>query len=322
MSRDAGFSGTDTILDNGVTISFRARIATAATGPLDMLWPEDGPAASPWPTDGLGYPVSNNARGMIVISQGLEGSAITPPGRLAFSLLDDNTVAATQGGSQPIVLTKRGLVMNSRFNSANPMGTPDTNEATLATGNVAEIPNADLDEWHEFWITVQALPAPVDGNTHEVNVYKDGSLDPETFQIFLANEIDNDGSYLGMGLSSGSRAGGVDLDFIAYKEGIHPPEPPGGVDGDFNNDGKVDAADYVVWRKNNGGGTALPNDGGLGTPIGAAHYNLWRGNFGDMSPGSGSVVGAIPEPSSAILLSMATIVFGVLRRCGTRRVRP
>jgi hypothetical protein len=162
----------------------------------------------------------------------------------------------------------------------------------------------------------------VDGNTHEVNVYKDGSLDPETFQIFLANEIDNDGSYLGMGLSSGSRAGGVDLDFIAYKEGIHPPEPPGGVDGDFNNDGKVDAADYVVWRKNNGGGTALPNDGGLGTPIGAAHYNLWRGNFGDMSPGSGSVVGAIPEPSSAILLSMATIVFGVLRRCGTRRVRP
>src|SRR5207244_936788 len=24
----------------------------------------------------------------------------------------------------------------------------------------------------------------------------------------------------------------------------------------------------------------LPNDNGLGTPIGTAHYNLWRSNFG------------------------------------------
>src|SRR5207253_11491905 len=35
--------------------------------------------------------------------------------------------------------------------------------------------------------------------------------------------------------------------------------------GDFNGDGRVDAADYVVWRKANGP---------------AANYDLWRTNFG------------------------------------------
>ena len=57
---------------------------------------------------------------------------------------------------------------------------------------------------------------------------------------------------------------------------------PPGLAGDFNEDNKVDAADYVVWRKNDGTNNALPNDNGLGTPIGVAHFNLWRANFGEM----------------------------------------
>ena len=49
--------------------------------------------------------------------------------------------------------------------------------------------------------------------------------------------------------------------------------------GDYNRNGKVDAADYVKWRKNPG------NFGG--TPGG---YNTWRANFGK-PPGSGSSLG-------------------------------
>src|SRR6185369_6538806 len=36
-----------------------------------------------------------------------------------------------------------------------------------------------------------------------------------------------------------------------------------GLNGDFNSDGKVDAADYVMWRNNDGTSNALPNDNGL-----------------------------------------------------------
>ena len=84
---------------------------------------------------------------------------------------------------------------------------------------------------------------------------------------------------------------------------------PAGLPGDFNSDGKVDAGDYVTWRKNNGTNNALANDNGLGTPVGVAHYNLWRANFGN-PPGAGSSLGggsAVPEPAA---LSLAMFALG------------
>jgi len=89
-----------------------------------------------------------------------------------------------------------------------------------------------------------------------------------------------------------------------------------GVPGDFNSDGKVDAADYVLWRKNNGTNNALANDNGLGTPVGQSHYNLWRANFGQ-PPGSGNLLesASVPEPS-VCCLAMSGLAAGlmVLRR--------
>lgn len=67
--------------------------------------------------------------------------------------------------------------------------------------------------------------------------------------------------------------------------------------GDFNDDGAVDAADYTVWRDALNGTDALPNDDGLGTPIGSAHYNLWSNNFGSVA----SSAAAVPEPSTVAL---------------------
>jgi hypothetical protein len=78
-------------------------------------------------------------------------------------------------------------------------------------------------------------------------------------------------------------------------------EAPGGVNGDFNDDGKVDAADYVVWRKVQGTSTTLPNDNSIGGVVGTPHYNLWRNNFGEMAGSGGQA--AVPEPTMVILFS-------------------
>jgi probable HAF family extracellular repeat protein len=60
--------------------------------------------------------------------------------------------------------------------------------------------------------------------------------------------------------------------------------------GDFNNDGAVDAADYIVWRKTDGTQPA---------------YNAWRANFG-RSNAIGSLAGTrVPEPSAAMLVLLA-----------------
>ena len=65
--------------------------------------------------------------------------------------------------------------------------------------------------------------------------------------------------------------------------------------GDYNNDGVVDTADYVVWRK------------GLGTNYAQTDYDVWRAHFGQTA-GSGTsatVNAAVPEPTALLLLTLA-----------------
>jgi hypothetical protein len=79
-----------------------------------------------------------------------------------------------------------------------------------------------------------------------------------------------------------------------------------GVPGDYNDDGKVDAADYVVWRKNVGTMNTLPNDPDGGT-IGPNQYITWRDNFGAMNGAGSAGRAAVPEPASMMLVVVAAI---------------
>jgi hypothetical protein len=66
--------------------------------------------------------------------------------------------------------------------------------------------------------------------------------------------------------------------------------------GDFNQDGIVNAADYVVWR----------NDG-----LGPLNLQQWRSHFGINYSGAGAgagLAGAVPEPT-AFALSMLGVAF-------------
>lgn len=76
--------------------------------------------------------------------------------------------------------------------------------------------------------------------------------------------------------------------------------------GDYNDDGVVDAADYTVWRDNEGAAAgALPNDldGGV---IGQAQYDTWVANFGASLPAIGA--SAIPEPTAAVLMLASCVL--------------
>jgi hypothetical protein len=82
------------------------------------------------------------------------------------------------------------------------------------------------------------------------------------------------------------------------------------VRGDYNNDSKVDGADYVVWRHNLGGTQLMNETKSLGM-VDQADYDEWRENFG-FGTGSGSgALGrtSVPEPAAGVLLALAAGVF-------------
>jgi hypothetical protein len=87
--------------------------------------------------------------------------------------------------------------------------------------------------------------------------------------------------------------------------------PPADLPGDYNDDDTVDAADYVVWRKNETANNPLSNDNELTTQ--AERFDLWRENFGESIGGSGASGTAVPEPAAACLLVLAVYALGSTR---------
>ena len=83
------------------------------------------------------------------------------------------------------------------------------------------------------------------------------------------------------------------------------------VPGDYNGNGVVDGADYVLWRK----GGPLQNEVNSPGSVDASDYDAWRARFGNTAgSGSGSLgAGAVPEPSTSLLALLAiatTVVIG------------
>lgn len=86
------------------------------------------------------------------------------------------------------------------------------------------------------------------------------------------------------------------------------------VQGDFNADGVVDAADYTVWRDNLGGDASALNGNGTGAAtVVQADYDLWKANFGGAAIG-GALAANVPEGVSSVLLLVGVLSVAAFRR--------
>lgn len=76
--------------------------------------------------------------------------------------------------------------------------------------------------------------------------------------------------------------------------------PSSDLDGDFNSDGVVDGADFLLWQR--------------GAEPSPADLALWRSNFGETASSSGVVTASVPEPASLGMACLGVCFSASLRR--------
>jgi hypothetical protein len=134
----------------------------------------------------------------------------------------------------------------------------------------------------------------------------------QSYSFFVktdATDFDENGTG---SLAFSSNLGGGTFDFDTFQ----PVMKPSALQGDFNRNDVVDAADYVVWRN------------GLGMTYTQNDYDVWRSHFGQTAgsgaagypPGASAqpLSAAVPEPSLLALLLTGLVAmmlnFALLRR--------
>lgn len=110
-------------------------------------------------------------------------------------------------------------------------------------------------------------------------------------------------------------SGGLHLDLVYGQSAV--TLLVGGIDGDYNLDGKVDAADFAIFRKSQGlTGLTLAADGNHNGLIDSGDYDVWRAHFGQ-SAALGSAIGisaTVPEPSAMVLVAVAITLLRFRKR--------
>jgi T5SS/PEP-CTERM-associated repeat protein len=104
--------------------------------------------------------------------------------------------------------------------------------------------------------------------------------------------------------------GGLDWDVQYHPDSVVLAVIVPGLVGDYNQNGTVDAADYVLWRNTLGTMSDLRADGNGNGQIDPGDYDVWRANFG-RAGGSGATsahFGAVPEPCSSVLFFSAAVI--------------
>lgn len=305
---NGGWENMSVLLD-GVTLSFRARISTAAAdpdAPLDDRYPSQWTEAPPpwgmepavpvtWAAGGDGDMISHHGNGHFGVAQSAYSESLGYDYQwgvqIGFSLALNSDLDEYGAGG-----LGSGLIMNNNQGDL----IVDGMETNPSSNNIYPIAEEDLIEWREFWITIEENDSTPGNGTHTVNIYMDGSETPMTFHVTGSRMSGAIGdwalSYLQMAHSRMWNSSAIDIDFFSYKEGVHAPASAG-VPGDFDGDGDVDGGDFLVWQRGES-----PN------PLSGSDLAAWQANFGNT--GGSLATAAVPEPAASTMVILVLAAFG------------
>jgi hypothetical protein len=191
----------------------------------------------------------------------------------------------------------------------------NSNDAGVSGGTVAadQVAAAAVTTGMEFSIALADLGNPSPGSTINIAAFYGNSnhnyMSNQALGTYNAPQanLGGNGSNPGEEVAAGGFTGtmeGFNLNNFAGDQYFSIIVPAAGPDGDFNEDGFVDAADYVAWRK-------VDN-----SEIG---YDAFVQHFGETIPGGSPNAGGsggVPEPSSLLLVALGSVLAIVVRRRG------
>jgi hypothetical protein len=234
--------------------------------------------------------VSNNAN--------IDAGA-TFSGTGALIIPDNSHLVADPNANINVLLDNQGTFRPSGINTVGRVDLKDYQQA--ATGElVIELAGIGLNQFDRVVIGGAALL------TGSLDVDLEGGFVPalgNTF-TFLTTVAGRSGTFSSYSLPS---IGAVNSLAVAYGANNVSLQVIAGLWGDYNDNGVVDAADYVVWRKTLGAGVAAFSgaDGSGNGLVDQADLDVWRSRFGAvLGAGAGSGA-AVPEPATAVLLILA-----------------
>jgi hypothetical protein len=197
--------------------------------------------------------------------------------------------------------------------------------------------------WNAFNATGSVDSGVRDSDTTAGATFAFTMTGDETYSLELIRLSDGETLFSNSGVLSNAGTGPIDtLEITLYRngsgDGTASGDPTGEREfffnhlainspvvvtpGDYNEDGKVSAADYVVWRNHDGTDFDMPNrDPALSGDIGQPDYDYWVANFGGGGGANWRVGSAsVPEPGSAAALVMVALMAMSCRSCASLKL--
>lgn len=253
---------------------------------------------------------SLNANGGVLLGfNNLTGGQTFNPTTVAAAL----TIRPKAGGNPGQF--QLGVVKNGATNFSNATwdpGTYTTNTTLFVVGKYqtvgalytggSPIPNDDI---ASLWINPSSTtfggyePAGAIANTAGDDITTNATTNNHTLQSFVLRQN---------GTASNNQIP-VSILYDELRVGTSWGDVTPGLPADYNGNGVVDAADYVLWRKSG----PLANEVDTRGFVNATDFTEWRARFGNQN-GSGIGAGAaVPEPLSWALVASAVTLMGLRR---------